>query len=254
AKYHLDLPIPQQFGLYVWNTLHGDFGPSYTHPDQTVSDIIGEGARTTVQLGFFAFIFAVALGLPLGVLAALRHNTLGDYASMFVAVFGYSVPNFVVATFAIVIFAAYLHVLPTGGWDSPKAWVLPAIALGLGPAASIARYTRAAMLDVIRQDYVRTAQAKGLRYFLVVRRHEIKNALLPVITVLGPTIAYLVTGSFIIEELFHIPGIGRNFVDSILSRDYPVLMATVLLYATVVAVANLMVDISYAVLDPRIKY
>jgi len=254
AKYHLDLPPPQQFLLYVWDALHGDFGPSYTHPDESVADIIKSGIGITAQLGAFAFLFALAFGLPLGVLAALRHNRLGDYAAMFAAVFGYSIPNFVLATFGIVLFAAVWHLLPTGGWDSWKAWILPPIALGLGPAAAVARYTRASMLDVIRQDYVRTSRAKGLRELVVVRRHEVKNALLPVVTVLGPTVAYLVTGSFVVETIFHIPGIGTNFVDSILARDYPLIMASVLLYATAVAVANLLVDLSYAVLDPRIRY
>ncbi|MBV8086895.1 MAG: ABC transporter permease [Chloroflexi bacterium] len=254
AKYHLDLPLPEQFLLYIWDALHGDFGPSYTHPDETVGDIIKQGAGVTGQLGLFAFVFAVLFGLPLGVFAALRHNRLGDYASMFIAVFGYSVPSFVLATFGIVIFAAVLHMVPTGGWDSWRAWIMPPIALGLGPAAAIARYTRASMLDVIKQDFVRTGRAKGVRELALVTRHEIKNALLPVVTVIGPTVAYLVTGSFVIEEIFHIPGIGRNFVDSILARDYPMIMASVLLYATAVAVANLFVDLSYGVLDPRIRY
>ncbi len=219
-----------------------------------MAEIIASGAGITLQLGFFALIFALVLGLPLGVLAALRHNTPADYLSMFVAVFGYSVPNFVLATFSIVIFAAVLHLLPTGGWESWRAWILPAMALGFGPAAAIARYTRSSMLEVIRQDYVRTARAKGVRELLVVRRHELKNALLPVVTILGPAVAYLVTGSFVVEQIFHIPGIGRNFVDSILSRDYPLLMASVLLYAAAVAVANLLVDLSYGLLDPRIRY
>src|SRR5713226_2146232 len=254
AKYHLDLPPPEQFLLYLWNAVRGDFGPSYTHPERSVSEIVGSGLAITGQLGLFAFVFAVLLGLPLGILAALKHNTIGDYASMLVAVFGYSVPNFVLASFSIVLFAAVLHLLPTGGWDSWKAWILPAVALGLGPAAAIARYTRASMLEVVRQDYVRTARAQGVRELLLVRRHEIKNALLPVVTIMGPTVAYLVTGSFVVEEIFHIPGVGRNFVDSILARDYPMIMASVLLYATAVAVANLLVDVSYALLDPRIRY
>jgi oligopeptide transport system permease protein len=254
AKYHLDLSPPQQFLLYVWNALHGDFGPSYTHPDQTVSDIIKSGLGITVQLGAFAFVFALLLGLPLGVLAALKHNTWGDYASMFVAVFGYSVPNFMLATFAIVLFAAVWHLLPTGGWEGWRAWILPPVALGLGPAAAIARYTRSSMLDVVRQDYVRTARANGVRELLLVRRHEVKNAMLPVVTIMGPTVAYLITGSFVVEDIFHIPGVGRNFVDSILARDYPMIMASVLLYATAVAVANLLVDLSYAFFDPRIRY
>ncbi|HVA24690.1 MAG TPA: ABC transporter permease [Chloroflexota bacterium] len=253
AKYHLDLPPPEQFLLYLWNALHGDFGPSYTHPGQTVSDIIKSGLGITVQLGAFAFMFAILLGLPLGIVAALKHNTLGDYASMFVAVVGCSVPNFVLATFAIVLFAAVWHLLPTGGWDGWRAWILPSVALGLGPAAAIARYTRSSMLDVVQQDYVRTARAKGVRELLLIRRHEVKNALLPVVTIVGPTVAYLVTGSFVVEEIFHIPGMGRNFVDSILARDYPMIMASVLLYATAVAVANLLVDLSYAFLDPRIR-
>lgn len=254
AKYHLDLPVPEQFLLYLWNALRGDFGPSYTHPDRTVADIIKSGLGITAQLGVFAFAFALLLGLPLGIVAALKHNSLADYASMFIAVFGYSVPNFVLATFAIVIFGAVLHLLPTGGWDSWRAWILPSIALGLGPAASVARYTRASMLDVVGQDYVRTGRAKGVPGLLLVRRHEVKNALLPVVTVLGPIVAYLVTGSFVIEQIFHIPGIGRNFVDGVLSRDYPLIMASVLLYAVAVAVANLLVDLSYGFLDPRIRY
>src|SRR5581483_3027704 len=215
---------------------------------------IKSGIGITAQLGLFAFAFALLLGLPLGILAALKHNTLADYAGMFIAVFGYSIPNFVLATFAIVIFGAVLHLLPTGGWDSWRAWILPSITLGLGPAAAVARYTRGSMLEVIRQEYVRTARSKGLAELLIVRRHEIKNALLPVATVLGPTVAYLVTGSFVIEQVFHIPGIGRNFVESVLSRDYPLLMASVLLYAAAVAVANLLVDLSYGLLDPRIRY
>jgi ABC-type dipeptide/oligopeptide/nickel transport system permease component len=246
--------VPQQFLLYLWNALHGDFGPSYQHPDRTIAEMVRSGVGTTFQLGLFALAFAVIVGLPLGILAALRHNSPIDYGSMFLAVFGYSVPSFVLATFAIVVFAAVLHVLPTGGWDGPKQWILPPMALGMGPAAAIARYTRSAMLDVIRQDYVRTARAKGVRELLLITRHEIKNALLPVVTVLGPTVAYLVTGSFVIEEVFHIPGIGRNFVDSVLARDYPLIMASVLLYASAVAVANLLVDVSYAFLDPRIRY
>lgn len=253
AKYHLDLPPPQQFILYLWNALHGDFGPSYSRPNQTVVDIIKSGLGITAQLGLFALIFALLFGLPLGIIAALKHNTLADYVSMFLAVFGYSVPNFVLGTFSIVLFAAVLHVLPTGGWDSWKAWILPSIALGLGPAAAIARYCRSSMLDVVRQDYVRTARAKGVAELLLVRRHELKNAFLPVITIMGPTAAHLVTGSFLIEQIFHIPGIGRNFVEAILSRDYPLIMASVLLYATAVAVANVLVDLSYALLDPRIR-
>ncbi|MBV9121196.1 MAG: ABC transporter permease [Chloroflexi bacterium] len=254
AKYHLDVPAPQQFLLYLWNVLHGDFGLSYTHPDQSVTDIIGAGAGITVQLGVFALVFAVVFGLPLGVFAALRHNRLADYAAMLVAVFGHSVPNFVLATFAIVLFAAVLHLLPSGGWDGWRAWILPPIALGIGPAAAVARYTRSSMLDVIRQDYVRTGRAKGLRELLLVRRYELRNALLPVVTVLGPTVAYLVTGSFVVESIFHIPGIGTNFVSAILSRDYPMIMASVLLYATAVALANLLVDLAYGLLDPRIRY
>ncbi len=254
AKYHLDLPPAEQFGLYVWNAIHGDFGPSYTHPDQSVGEIIRGGLPTTIQLGAMAFAFALVVGVPLGVFAALRHNTVADYLSMFLAVFGYSVPNFVLATFGIVIFAAMLHLLPTGGWETANAWLLPSVALGLGPAALIARYTRSAMLDVVHQDYTRTARSKGLKETVVVRRHELKNALLPVVTVVGPTVANLVTGSFIVEQIFHIPGVGRNFVDAILARDYPMIMASVLLYAAVVAIANLLVDVSYAVLDPRIRY
>jgi len=253
AKYHLDRPAPEQFLSYLWNAGHGDFGVSYRYPDRNVSEIIGEGLRTTATLGGLALAVALALGLPLGVVAALKRNTPGDYGSMLLAVVGYSMPSFVLATLGVILFAAVWHLLPSGGWGSPKEWIMPSLALGLGPAAAIARYTRASLLEIVAQDYVRTARAKGLGEGAVVGRHELRNALLPVVTILGPTMAYLVTGSFVIEEVFHVPGIGRNFIESVLSRDYPMIMASILLYAFAVAVANLLVDVAYAALDPRIR-
>ncbi|MHB8619809.1 MAG: ABC transporter permease [Chloroflexota bacterium] len=252
AKYHLDLPAPEQYLLYLRGALHGNFGPSYQEPDRTVAEIVGSGIGITAQLGALALLFALAAGLPLGTVAALRHRRLADHLSTLLSVAGYAVPNFVVSTFAIVLVAATWHLLPTGGWDGPRTWILPSIALGLAPAAAIARYTRSSLLDVLGQDYVRTARAKGVFGRLLVGRHELRNALLPVLTILGPTVAYLLTGSFVIEQAFNIPGIGRDFVQSVLARDYPMILATVMIYAATVALANLLVDVGYALLDPRI--
>ncbi len=254
AKYHLDEPLPVQFAYYVGGLLRGDLGLSFNNPGYTVQAVIGRGLAVTIQLGLMAAALAMVLGVPLGVLAALRKNSPLDYGAMFFAIIGYTTPAFVLGIFLIVIFAVQWRVLPPGGWGRPDQMIMPVVALAAAPTAILARYTRASMLDVIGQDYVRTAQAKGLADRIVIVRHMLRNALMPIITVLGPVIAALVTGSFVIERMFRIPGIGRLYIDAIFSRDYPLIMGTTLLYAVAVALFNLLADVLYVVVDPRISY
>lgn len=253
-KYGLDDPVYVQYISWVGNLVQGNLGPSYKFEDRTVNDIVGGGILTTVQLGLMAFTLSVLLGIPLGVIAALGHNRWPDYLSTGVSIIGISMPSFVLALLMIVFFGVTLKVLPTQGWKGPDTWVLPTVALAGFPIAVIARYTRASMLEVTRKDYIRTAHSKGVGGRAVVMRHMIRNALIPVVTILGPTLAFLVTGSFIIETIFGIPGIGRYYVTSIGQHDYGVLMAMTILYAFVVAFLNLVVDVTYAFIDPRIRY
>ena len=253
-KYNLDKPVWEQYLVFVWNASHGDLGISYTSQDKNVSEIILRGFPITATLGLVALAFALVVGLGLGILSALRQNSWIDYVSLFFATLGASTPNFVSAIVLIIVLAVGLHLLKTGGWGSPDQMIMPAIALGLAPAAFLTRITRASLLEALGQDYVRTARAKGLSEKIVLVRHTFKNALIPIVTVLGPITANLVTGSFIIENVFAIPGIGRIFVQGIGSRDYALIMGAVLFYAIIVAVANLAVDLVYGVVDPRIRY
>ncbi|HEV8402102.1 MAG TPA: ABC transporter permease [Candidatus Limnocylindrales bacterium] len=253
-KYGLDQPVPVQYVTWVTNLLQGNLGPSYKFQDRSVNDIVSGGIWTTVQLGLMAFFLSVAVGIPLGVIAALGHNRWPDYAATGISVLGIATPSFVLAILMILLFGVTLKLLPTGGWKGPDTWILPTIALASFPIAIITRYTRASMLEVTRKDYIRTAQSKGVADRAVVTRHMIRNALIPVITILGPTLAFLVTGSFIIESIFGIPGIGRYYITSIGQHDYGVLMAMTILYAFVVAFLNLVVDVLYAFIDPRIRY
>jgi len=253
-KYGLDKPLWRQFTDYLTDLAQGDLGVSYRSLNRPVRDIIWDGAQITGALGLMALGVAVFLGVSLGLLAALRQNTIVDYASVTFATFGASVPSFVMGMLLLIIFSAYLHWLPTGGWGTWRQAIMPVAALSVLPTAYIARVTRASMLEVLQQDYVRTARAKGLRENVVVLRHVLRNGLIPVLTVIGPVAAALVTGSFIIEYLFAIPGIGRFFVTSIAARDYGMIMGTTLFYATIIVTANLIVDLLYAVVDPRIRY
>jgi oligopeptide transport system permease protein len=253
-KYGLDDPVPIQYIRWASNLLQGNLGPSYKYVDRTVNDIVADGIWTTVQLGLMAFFLAVAVGIPLGIFAALGHNRWPDYLSTGVSMIGIAMPSFVLAILLVVFFGVTLKWLPTGGWHGPDTWVLPTIALAGFPIAVIARYTRASMLEVTRKDYIRTAHSKGVGGRDVVSRHMIRNALIPVVTILGPTLAFLVTGSFIIESIFGIPGVGRYYITSIGQHDYGVLMAMTILYAFAVAFLNLVVDVLYAYIDPRIRY
>lgn len=264
-KYHLNAPLWQQYLLYMDGALHGDLGPSFQYKGVSVTDLLfsappGRPAwesrmGRTAELGGFAFLFAILVGLPLGVLAALRHNTLTDYISLFTATCGVTIPSFVLAVFLLIIFGVKLHWFPvaTTNYSDWHAWVLPSFALGVGLAAFLTRLTRATMLEVVRQDYIRTARSKGLGERLVVVRHALRNSLIPIATVLGPALAGLVTGSFFIEYMFSFPGAGRMYVQAVGQRDYSVVMGTTLVYALLIALANLTVDIIYSWLDPRIK-
>lgn len=255
--YGLNDPVPVQYLRWVGGLLTGDLGPSYKYRDRSVNDIVGDGIGTTVHLGLMSFLLSVLVGIPLGVIGALRHNKLPDYLATFISVIGIATPSFVAAILLLVFFSVVLRWFPTHGWDgwaNPGAMVLPTLALALFPIAQISRFTRASMLEVTRKDYIRTAQSKGLKERTIVTIHMIRNALIPVVTILGPVLAFLITGSFIIETIFSVPGIGRFYVISISSRDYGVIMAMTVLYAAVIAVLNLVVDVLYAYIDPRIRY
>ncbi len=256
-KYGLDKPVYEQYLIWAGNMVRGDLGPSYRYPTRSVNDIVSETIGTTVHLGVMAFLLSVLVGIPLGVIAALRHNGIPDYLATFVSVLGIATPSFVISILLLVFFSVTLRWFPThgwAGWERPEAMVLPTIALALFPIAQISRYTRASMLEVTRKDYVRTAHSKGLKERSVVSVHMIRNALIPVVTILGPLLAFLITGSFIIETIFSVPGIGRFYVQSIGQRDYGVIMAMTMLFAVVIAVMNLVVDVLYAYIDPRIHY
>ena len=254
-KYGLDKPLPQQYVDYLAAVVtRFDFGPSYKNVSRSVGEIIADFFPTSARIGLLAMLIAIGIGVPLGIISAVRHNSAADYASMLVAGLGVSVPSFVIGPIFIWIFALSLGWVPTGGIENWKNHLLPALTLGLAPLALLARYTRAAMLEVTHTDYVQAARAKGLHEIVVVRRHALKNALIPVVTVGGVLLAEVIVGSFYVETVFAVPGIGRYFVTSVTNRDYPVLMGVMLLLASVVATVNLVVDVLYAYLDPRIRY
>jgi len=255
-KYRANDPLWKQYADYLVGVVtRFDFGPSYRSASRTVNEIFADFVPVSLQLGAAAMVLALAIGIPLGILAAIHHNTWVDHAAMLVAIAGISIPNYVMASLLVLILASWLGLVPTSGWEgvfSSQASV-PALALALGPAARLARYTRASTLEVVRQDYVRTARAKGLVERVITARHVMKNALIPVSTVAGVQLAFVLMGSFFVEVVYGVPGIGRYFVLSVTGRDYPLIMGTVLLMALVISVINLIVDTSYAYLDPRIR-
>jgi oligopeptide transport system permease protein len=253
-KYGLDKPFFVQFGHYILNLLHGDLGVSYSRQDRDVTAILLTGLPKTATLGVIAFLLAIFIGIPFGMAAALKQNSIIDYLSVIFSTIFASIPGFVLGILLIIIFSVTLHWLPTGGWGSVKQVIMPSFALATLPAAFIARITRASTLEVMRQDYVRTAQAMGIKQRVILVRHILRNALIPVTTVAGPELAFLISGSFIIENLFSIPGIGRLFVNGVFARDYGLIMGSILFYAFAVAGINLIVDLLYAVIDPRIRY
>ncbi|MEK7370526.1 MAG: ABC transporter permease [candidate division NC10 bacterium] len=252
--YGLDRPLYAQFGIFLAKAVQGDFGQSFIYKTRTVAEIMVETFPVSLLLGSMALGIAVVGGVTLGVLAAVYQNHSWDYVSVSVAAVGVSIPNFVLGVFFIVLFSFVIPIFPTGGWGSPREWVLPTITLALAPMGIIARFTRSSMIEVIRSDYVRTARAKGLAERPVILRHVLKNALIPVVTLLGPMFAAVGTGSFFVESIFRVPGMGRFFVLSMTGRDYPMIMAVVLIYGAFLALMNLVVDLLYGALDPRIRY
>jgi ABC-type dipeptide/oligopeptide/nickel transport system permease component len=254
AVYGLDKPLYAQFGIFLQKALRGDFGTSFVYKTRTVAEIMIETFPISLLLGSMALALAVVGGLTLGILAAVYQNRSWDYVSVSVATLGVSVPNFVLAVFLIIIFSFVLPIFPTGGWNSPQDWVLPTVTLALAPMGIIARFTRSSMLEVIRSDYIVTARAKGLSERPVILKHVLKNGFIPVVTLLGPMFAAVGTGSFFVESIFRIPGMGRFFVLSMTGRDYPMIMAVVLIYGAFLALMNLVVDLLYGTLDPRIRY
>jgi oligopeptide transport system permease protein len=253
AKYGLDKPVWRQYVDFLTGALQGDLGVSYSRQDKPVTQIILDGVPTSATLGLLAVGLAVAGGISLGVVAAAHRNGLIDNLSVLLASVGSAVPSFALGIILVYFFAVKLGWLPTRGWGSWQEAVLPVVTLAALPTAYLARVTRASMVEVLAQDYVRTARAKGLEELSVLLQHGLKNALLPVVTLIGPMVAALVTGSFIVESLFGVPGIGSLFVESVSKRDYGLIMGTTLFYAFVLAIANLAVDLTYAALDPRIR-
>jgi ABC-type dipeptide/oligopeptide/nickel transport system permease component len=254
AAYGLDKPLWQQFGVFIGKAVQGDFGWSFVYKTRTVAEILRETFPVSLFLGSMALAVALVGGLTLGILAAVYQNRSWDYVSVTLATFGVAVPNFVLAVFFIILFSFLVPLFPTGGWDAPSTWVLPTVTLALGPMGIIARFTRASMLEVIRSDFTLTARSKGLGETPVIFKHALKNALIPIVTLLGPMFAAVGTGSFFVESIFRVPGMGRFFVLSMTGRDYPMIMAVVLTYGAFLAVMNLVVDLLYGVLDPRIRY
>ncbi|MGN6563069.1 MAG: ABC transporter permease [Thermomicrobiales bacterium] len=252
-KYGLDKPIWQQYGLYIWHAAHLDFGVPFQSPTETVIGLIGRAWPITIRIGVLTVTLAYGLGLLLGFTAALRQNTWLDYVITFFATLGLTVPNFVVAIWLILIFSVKFRLLPTGGWGSPNQYIMPVIAYALAPMALVARYTRVSILEVLRADYVRTARAKGLRERRVLTWHVARNALIPLLTVVLPEIPNILTGSIFIESTFQIPGLGRYFTTSTFTRDYPMILALVLLVAVLWGLTYLFTDVLYTVLDPRIR-
>src|SRR5579871_4523917 len=263
AAYNLDKPLAVQYGLYLERLVQGDLGPSFKNKDFTVAQLIGIGLPVSARLGLLAMALAVSLGVALGVWAALRQNRWQDYSVMTLAMFGITIPTFVTAPILTLIFGIYGvsvfgfdFTLPVGGWNG-GAWrnlVLPVVVLALPQIAIIARLTRGSMIEVLHSNYIRTARAKGLPEHVIVTRHALRAALLPLVSYLGPAIAQLVTGSLIVEQIFGLPGIGRYFVQAAVDRDYTLVMGVTIFYAAFIIVLNLLADILYAALDPRVSY
>ena len=253
AKYGLDKPIHEQYFRVMGNMLRLDFGMSMKNDGREVNDIIKQGFPVSARLGLFAILFCFAVGIPLGIISALKAGKWPDQTAMIIATIGVSVPSFVVATLSQYFLGVKLKIFPVIGFRTFMHAVLPAIALSFMPMSFIARMVRSSMVEVLEQDYIRTARAKGLSQAVVVLKHALKNSIMPVVTYMGPFIAYLLTGSFVIEKIFAIPGLGRYFVDSISNRDYTVMMGVIVFYSAFLIMMNFIVDLIYVVLDPRIK-
>ncbi len=254
ARYGFDDPLLVQYGRYMLQLAKGDLGPSYKHPGRTVNEIIATAFPVSLELGLWGLIVALCIGIPAGVLAAAKQNTPTDYVSMTLAMTGICLPSFVLGPLLALVFGLRLGWLNPLGWSGPADRILPALTLGLYYAAYVARLARGGMLEILSRDFIRTARAKGLSEVAVVLRHGLRGGLQPVLSFLGPAIAGLITGSFVVETIFFIPGLGRFFVSAAFNRDYTMVMGTVLFYAVLVVALNLIVDILQLLLDPRLRH
>ncbi|KGQ39678.1 MULTISPECIES: oligopeptide ABC transporter permease OppB [Gallibacterium] len=256
AKYHLNEPLMVQYGLYLKNLAHGDFGPSFKYKDYTVNQLVAQAFPVSLKLGFSAFILALVFGISAGVIAALKQNKWLDYLIMTFAMTGVVVPSFVVAPLLVLIFSITLKLLPSGGWNNGQFiyMLMPMVALSLSYIASIARIMRSSMIEVLHSNFIRTAKAKGLPMSRIVLKHALRPALLPVISYMGPAFVGIITGSMVIESIFVLPGIGQLFVNGALNRDYSLVLSLTILVGTLTIVFNAIVDILYAVIDPKIRY
>lgn len=252
AKYGFDKPLPEQFIRYLGNLLRGDLGLSTKYPQRTVNEIIANGFPVTLSLAAIALLWSLLVGITAGIIGAIRQNTVWDHVAMTAALVGISVPSFVLGPLLVLTVSLRLHLLPPAGWGDWQHVVLPGLTLGTIYAASIARLTRGGMLEVVRSDFIRTARAKGLSESLIVWRHMLRGGLLPVVSYLGPAVASMLTGSVVVEKIFNVPGIGPYFVDAAFNRDYFLVMGIVLLYAFFLLLMNLVVDVVYRFLDPRV--
>ena len=254
AFYGFNLPVHQQFFRWLGNALRGDLGPSFRYANRTVSELIAESFPISAELAFWALIVALIFGLSAGLIASLRPNTAMDYVPSSLAMIGISVPNFVLGPLLVLIFAIKLHWLRVSGWDEPSDRILPALTLGAAYAAYVARLTRGGTLEILSQDFIRTARAKGASNTRIVLHHTLRGGLIPVVSYLGPTVAALLTGSFVVETIFQIPGLGRYFVNAAFNRDYTMILGAVLFYAALIIVFNLLVDIVLVWMNPRLKW
>jgi ABC-type dipeptide/oligopeptide/nickel transport system permease component len=255
-QFNLDRPWYLQYVYYVKGVFTFDLGPSLVQRNRDVNDVVREHFPVSLKLGAFSMLFAIVFGIPLGIIAALRQNTVVDYVAMAIVNAGYAIPNFLIATLLIYFFAVKWRAhtpFPTNGWAGWESWVLPTIALGHAPMTVLARIVRGSMLETLQQDYIRTAKAKGLRWRRIVGLHVLRNSLIPAVTAAGPLLGYLIAGSFIVETIFGIPGIGRYYIIAVSARDYSVVMGITVLLSVIIIVANLVVDILYGFLDPRTR-
>ena len=253
-SYNLNAPLSSQYVSYMWGLAHGDLGPSMQQPSRSVSQWIVLRAPVSIELGVYSLIVALVIGLSAGIVASLRPNTLTDYVPMSIAMAGICMPTFVMGPLLVLIFALKLQWLPVSGWNTPMDKILPSLTLGAVYAAYVARLARGGMFEVLAQDFIRTARAKGLSETRVVLRHALRGGVQPVISFLGPAAAGLLTGSFVVEKIFLVPGLGKQFVDAAFNRDYTLLMGAVLFYAVLILLFNLVVDVAQAWLDPRVRY
>ncbi|MFS0892879.1 ABC transporter permease [Microbacterium sp. 179-I 3D3 NHS] len=253
ARYGEGTPVWMQYLLFMKGVLTWDMGPSYQYPSLTVQEIIAKAFPISFALAVLAVAIALLIAIPVGTLAALRRNSVWDHTVMFIVTLGFSVPNYLVAVFLVLVFSVFFKILPSGGWTGPENAVLPVIALAIGPAAVLARYVRSSVVETLGEEYVLTARAKGGPERIVILRHVLRNSLIPLVTVVGPLLAALMTGTVFVEQIFGIPGLGQYFAGAAANRDMPLLMASALFFALILVLANIAVDLAYGVLDPRSK-